>query len=339
MSPLEAFRLYIKNCTPVLKKEGSAFAPSNIALCKYWGKRQTTLNLPENSSLSISLGQLGSFTRIEPIKSDRDIIILNGSEILPETSFFKRTAQFCNLFRQLKEEQFLIETMNTIPTKAGLASSASGFAALTLALARLYSLPEDPSMLSRIARLGSGSACRSFYKGFCEWIRGEKDDGTDSFAVPLDCHWPNLRIGLLLIDKEKEMSSHDAMNHVRQTSPFYLKWIEETSTDFISIKQAVIDQQLTQFGEKTEHNALKMHATMISSWPPVLYWQEKTMTIIDKTWAARRDGIEVYFTIDAGPNVKLLFMQDTEQELKKIFPEIMTIDPFDGPHLLEENDR
>nr|WP_244668482.1 hypothetical protein [Candidatus Liberibacter africanus] len=137
---------YIGECNPIIQNTGSAFLPSNIALCKYWGKRDSKLNLPFNNSLSLSLGCLGTTTHITVIDSDADCIILNGQKISPQSSFFNRITQFCDLFRQFKESYFLIETSNNIPTKAGLASSASGFAALTLALFRIYSIPEKMNL-------------------------------------------------------------------------------------------------------------------------------------------------------------------------------------------------
>ncbi|MBY7649961.1 MAG: diphosphomevalonate decarboxylase [Candidatus Liberibacter europaeus] len=323
--------LYLGKNTPIMKKEGSAFVSSNIALCKYWGKRDNYLNLPINNSLSISLGHLGTYTHITAINSNEDHITLNGKVMSPDSIFFKRTIKFCNLFRQFEKVKFLIETSNNIPTKAGLASSASGFAALTLALFRLYSIPEKSEILSRVARLGSGSACRSFYQGFSEWIRGIEKNGIDSFAIQFNNDWHDLRIGLLKIIKtEKKVGSSEAMDLTRQNSPFFTEWTKQATKDLINIKQAIIDQDFVKFGEISENNALKMHATMIASNPTILYWQEKTITDMKRIWQAREESIPVYFTLDAGPNLKLLFTKNTEYLIKKKFPEIMIINPLDN---------
>ncbi|MBL0849019.1 MAG: diphosphomevalonate decarboxylase [Candidatus Liberibacter ctenarytainae] len=327
-------RLYLGDCSPQMNAHSSAFVPSNIALCKYWGKRDKQLNLPITNSLSLSLGLLGTFTQITAIDAQEDRVLLNGCSVPPQSPFFKKTIAFCDLFRQFGEVRFLIETVNNIPTKAGLASSASGFAALTLALFRFYSIPERPETLSRVARLGSGSACRSFYRGFSEWICGTDPNGMDSFAIPFKHDWINLRIGLLkLIQIEKKWGSREAMEITRHHSPFFKQWIQQNYGDLVNLKQAIINQDLVQLGEITEHNALTMHATMIASYPTILYWQEETITGIKRIWKAREESIPVYFTLDAGPNLKLLFTQESEKIIKQKFPEITVINPLDSPDL------
>ncbi|MEG8098831.1 diphosphomevalonate decarboxylase [Candidatus Liberibacter brunswickensis] len=327
-------RSYIGECNPIIKKTSIAFLPSNIALCKYWGKRDEKLNLPFNNSLSLSLGLFGTTTHIKVIDSDTDCIILNGQQISPNSSFFQRINHFCDLFRQFEKVHFLIETSNNIPTKAGLASSASGFAALTLALFRIYSIPEKNESLSRVARIGSGSACRSFYRGFSEWICGTDKNGMDSFAIPLKNQWPDLRIGLLkTINKEKKIGSREAMKITRNNCPFFTQWIKQNPIDLVNIKQAIIDKDFVKFGEFSEQNSLKMHATMIASSPSILYWQEETIQGMNRVWDARKQSIPMYFTIDAGPNLKLIFNHKTEKTIKKLFPEITVINPLDSPDL------
>ncbi|AHA28073.1 diphosphomevalonate decarboxylase [Candidatus Liberibacter americanus] len=323
-------KIYLGEFTPIVRQKSNSFVPSNIALCKYWGKRDAKLNLPINNSISISLGNLGTSTHITVINSNNDIITLNGHIISYDSDFFKRSIQFCDLFRQFGNVKFLIETYNNIPTKAGLASSASGFAALTLALFRLYSIPEKSEKLSRVARLGSGSACRSFYRGFSEWICGTDESGIDSFAVPLKHDWLDLRIGLLnIIEKEKKVGSSDAMNLTGQTSPFFSQWIKQSYKDLFNLKQSIINRDFIKFGEISENNALKMHATMLSSYPTLLYWEEQTITNMKRVWQAREEGVPVYFTLDAGPNLKLLFTNDTSECINKLFPEIKIINPYD----------
>ncbi|RPD37149.1 diphosphomevalonate decarboxylase [Candidatus Liberibacter solanacearum] len=332
-------RIYLGKYSPQINKKGSAFLPSNIALCKYWGKRDEKLNLPLNNSLSLSLGRLGTLTEITVINADEDCIILNGQKVSPQSDFFKKITQFCDLFRQFEKVYFLIETFNNIPTKAGLASSASGFAALTLALFRLYSLPEQIETLSRVARLGSGSACRSFYRGFCEWICGTDPNGIDSFAIPLKNQWPDLRIGLLnIIETEKKIGSREAMEITRHSSPFFTQWNQQIPVDLAHIKQAIVDQDFIKLGEVSENNALKMHATMLTASPSILYWQEETIKGMQRVWNARQKSIPIYFTLDAGPNLKLLFTHDKEEIIKENFPEIMVINPLDSPNLQSNKD-
>ncbi|MCC7300566.1 MAG: diphosphomevalonate decarboxylase, partial [Verrucomicrobia bacterium] len=176
---------------------GEAFAPANIALCKYWGKRDAELNLPVNSSLSISLGKLGTHTAVKFSKS-ADKVFLNGKPA--PADFAARISKFLNLFRA--EGQFFeVRTKNNIPTAAGLASSASGFAALVKALDQLFGWGFNPRELSMLARLGSGSASRSLYDGFAVWHAGVRADGMDSCSEPLSSDWKNLRIGILEVSK------------------------------------------------------------------------------------------------------------------------------------------
>ncbi|WP_244668483.1 hypothetical protein [Candidatus Liberibacter africanus] len=156
----------------------------------------------------------------------------------------------------------------------------------------------------------------------------------DSFAIPLENQWPDLRIGLLkIINKEKKIGSREAMEITRHSSPFFTQWIKQIPTDLAHIKQAIINQDFVKFGEFSEQNALKMHATMISASPPLLYWQEETIQGMQRVWNARKQSIPIYFTIDAGPNLKLLFTHKTEEIIKQFFPEITVINPLDSPDL------
>jgi diphosphomevalonate decarboxylase len=152
---------------------GYAFAPSNIALCKYWGKRDEELNLPVTASLSISLGRLGSTTKLS-LRPDSDVVRLDKKELAPDSPFARRIGAFLDLFRRDAGMYFEVEAVNTIPTAAGFASSASGFAALVTALDELFGWELDKRELSILARLGSGSACRSLHHGFVEWRAGTR---------------------------------------------------------------------------------------------------------------------------------------------------------------------
>ena len=204
--------IYNKNSTPI--KKGYGQASINIALSKYWGKRDTELNLPTNSSLSISLPNLGTKTSIEAISKPSDQIYLNGKLLANTEIFAKRLSKFLDYFRQTKNKQnyFKVDTTNTVPTAAGLASSASGYAALVLALNDYYQWQLNKKQLSILARLGSGSATRSIYNGFVIWHKGVQEDGLDSYAEELDISWQELRIGLIEIDvSEKKTSSSEGM--------------------------------------------------------------------------------------------------------------------------------
>ncbi len=307
-----------------------AYAPANIALCKYWGKRDNELNLPVTASLSISLGRLGTRTRLTPRSGADDRITLNGDPVPADSVFARRLRTFLDPFRAGEAKAFEIETENTIPTAAGLASSASGYAALVMALDRLFGFNWSPAQCSIAARLGSGSACRSIGHGFYRWNRGEREDGMDSFAVPVDTPWPELRIGLLHISSgEKNISSRDAMKRTVETSPLYREWPGKVERDLPRLAEALADRNLHIAGAVSENNALSMHATSLGAWPPVLFWLPETVEKLHAVWQARADGLSVYATMDAGPNIKLLYEASAEPAIRERFPTLEPVSPFE----------
>ena len=332
---------------------GKAFAPSNIALCKYWGKRDPALNLPLNSSLSISLGSLGTHTEIrlrdlrdeavastkisqgtsspvEATASSLDTIYLNGELQAETTLFAQRISAFLDLFRfRFGNAGFEVRTENNIPTAAGLASSASGFAALTLALNNLGGWELSSRQLSMLARLGSGSASRSLFQGFVQWHAGERADGTDSFAERLALEWPAFRIGILeLSSAVKPVGSRDGMNRTVKTSTLYKSWPSQAEKDLKTIRRAIEHHDFQTLGKTAEQNALSMHATMLSAWPPLMYLQPETVKQIHEVQRLRAEGLELYLTMDAGPNIKLLFLKQSEDKVVAAFPSVQIIKPF-----------
>ena len=308
-------------------ESGAAYAPANIALAKYWGKRDRALNLPVNGSLSISLGTLGTHTTIRAAADDR--ITLNGTDAAPDSPLHHRTFAFIELWRRGAPQPLHVETTNTIPTAAGLASSASGFAALTRALARYWQLDLADSELSAIARLGSGSAARSLWHGFVKWQRGTRDDGRDSIAAPITSDWQELRIALVEIDSgAKKTASGDGMNHTTATSPLYAAWPETAQADLAAIEAAIHACDFSTLGSVAEANALAMHATMLAARPALCYLQPQTLATLHRLWQARADGLEIYATIDAGPNVKILCRARDEAAVRAIFPQALWVNPF-----------
>ena len=313
---------------------GEAFAPANIALCKYWGKRNAELNLPVNSSLSISLGKLGTRTIIK-FSKNADRIFLNGKPA-PKV-FAARLSAYLDLFR--KEGQFFeVRTKNNIPTAAGLASSASGFAALVKALNELMGWNFNPRELSMLARVGSGSASRSLYDGFVVWHAGQRADGMDSYAEPLDvpalrslgeAGWKNLRIGILEVSKvRKKVGSTEGMNRTTETSELYRSWPAQAQCDYDELRTAIAAKDFPMLGKTAENNALSMHATMMAAWPPLCYWKPQSVSLMQKVWTAREGGLELYFTMDAGPNLKLLFLKENQAAVKALFPKVQVVNPF-----------
>lgn len=335
---------------------GQAFAPSNIALCKYWGKRDEILNLPLTNSLSISLGNYGALTKISEINQSQDSIWVNGQDwtnmnnqkTAQEKNFCLRLVAFLDLFRRTPNTHFRIETDLNIPIAAGLASSACGFAALVKALANLYHWNLETKYLSILARLGSGSACRSLWDGFVEWEKGERADGLDSHGVlcsesttekgrkqieecieEYEDKFLDFRIGLLIVNKtEKPISSRLAMQKTKETSPFFSEWPKKVQTDLIDLKTAIHTQDFSLLGHIAESNALGMHALMLTANPPILYSNPETIECMQAVWRARAEGLSVYFTQDAGPNLKLLFLEKEAEALRERFKGLSVINPF-----------
>lgn len=308
------------------REQAFTYAPANIALSKYWGKRDEALKLPLTGSLSVSLGALGTHMKIQAAEEDR--FTLYGKPQTPDSPAYKRLFAFLDLFRD-PATRLHIDSHNTIPMGAGLASSAGAFAAAVLALNDLYGWELELQQLSILARLGSGSACRSIDHGFMEWLPGEREDGLDSYAVPLALDWPEFRIGILtLSETEKTIGSGEGMSRTVRTSGLYPSWPDQAAKDLPRIREAVRNRDLVQLGEAAEQNALSMHATMISAWPPLLYWQPETVQVLHQVHSLRAEGLPVYATMDAGPNVKLLFSRNHQQDLAAHFPSLTVVDPF-----------
>ena len=311
--------------------KGLAYAPTNIALCKYWGKRDPELNLPMTSSFSVTLPDKGTLTTLTLRDEKNDSLIINGEEIAADSAFALRAQAFLDLFRPQKKWHLQIDIQVNIPIAAGLASSASGFASLILALNDLFNWQLEQKKLSILARLGSGSAARSLWNGFVEWHAGVQPDGMDCYAEPYKKEWPELRIGILALShQEKPISSREAMLRTVNSSLLYGLWPKKVQQDLTLMKQALHSKNFSLFGGSAESNALSMHATMLSSWPPICYFLPETIAAMQQIWALRQAGLAVFFTEDAGPNLKLLFLDSDEDQIKKHFPNLEVIKPFEA---------
>lgn len=326
MTPADYLAPYLP---PRLEPVGAAtaYAPANIALAKYWGKRDRVLNLPVNGSLSISLGSHGSRTTIRA--ADADSITLNGVLAGEDSPLHRRTFVFIEHIRRGAPQPLAITSENTIPTAAGLASSASGFAALTRALNAYWQLDLPDAVLSALARIGSGSAARSLWHGFVKWDKGEQMDGSDSIATPIVSDWQDLRIVLLPIDSgTKKTTSGDGMNHTTATSPLYAAWPATAARDLATIETAIHTHDFTTLGVTAEANALAMHATMLAARPALCYLHGASLDALHRLWQQRADGLEIYATIDAGPNIKILYQRRDEAAVRAAYPQAVFINPF-----------
>src|SRR5271170_5898325 len=270
----------------------STTAPVNIAVVKYWGKRDTVLNLPTNSSLSVTLsqGDLRAHTTAtcsESYSPEPDSLVLNGQPEDIQAS--KRTLACLFSLRSLRAKlesadsslpklssyPLRIASKNNFPTAAGLASSAGGFAALVRAIADLYELPHTPEQLSLIARQGSGSACRSLMGGYVAWRAGNKPDGSDSMAeeVAPASHWPEMRALILVVSAEKKgVASTAGMQTTVQTSTLFPTRASEVVPRRMQVMEAAIaSKDFESFARITMQDSNTFHAVCLDSWPPIHY--------------------------------------------------------------------
>lgn len=289
-------------------------AHSNIALIKYWGKKDEELFLPYNSSLSMTLDAFYTITNVEKIDSDKDIFYLDGK--LQNENETAKISKFVERFRKLSGKNFRVkvDSTNYFPTAAGLASSASGFAALAGALNEIYETSLDKKGLSIMARKGSGSATRSIFGGFVEWKKGHDDES--SYAEKFDDgSWDIGMIIVILNDKKKKVLSRAGMKRTVETCPFYPAWVEEAKSDLEDTKDAIKGQDLNRVGDIAEYSAMKMHATMMATRPSIIYMQPKTLEVIELVKSLREQGMSCYVTMDAGPNVKIVTSSKYKDEI------------------------
>ncbi len=282
--------------------QATATAHPNIALIKYWGKRDIPLNLPSTSSLSVTLDTFQTVTTVT-WGADADSLTVNGSRVADGAA--KRALDFLSLIDPSRPPCAVVSD-NNFPTAAGLASSASAFAALALAGTAAAGQTRSPLELSRLARRGSGSACRSLWGGWVLWDRGSRPDGLDSHGTPLAPrdHW-DLRVLVAMVSEGvKPIGSTAGMIKTQETSPLYPGWVSSAEADITQAREALLRRDLQALGEAMERSTLKMHATMISA--GIRYWKPTTVAVLEAVEGLRRDGVGAWYTMDAGPNVKVI---------------------------------
>ena len=284
-----------------------ARANTNIALVKYWGKRDAALNLPAVGSLSLTLEGLSTRTTVVfDGKRETDALVLNGADA--DARATARVSKFLDLVRARAgiRERALVESSNDFPTAAGLASSASAFAALAVAATRAAGLQLDDRELSILARRGSGSAARSIFGGFVEMHRGERADGEDAFAEPIVTDWDVRLVIAATTQGPKSTLSTDGMRHTAETSPYYDPWVKMSDRDLATAREAIARRDLEALGEVTEASCLSMHASAMAARPAVVYFHGATIEGYRIIQELRSAGVPAWFTCDAGPHVKAL---------------------------------
>ncbi|MBI3560083.1 diphosphomevalonate decarboxylase, partial [Candidatus Gottesmanbacteria bacterium] len=349
-------------------------APANIAFIKYWGKADPparldsakrageagdALRLPLNSSISMNLSGCTTTTTIEFSKDldCDDVTFLDALTTITRPRYCcqssgrrhsdsqeERIAHHLDRLRQRAGIKLYakVVTKNSFPKGAGVASSASGFAALTVAAASALGLLLSEKELSIFSRLGSGSACRSIPDGFVEWRKG--NNSLTSYArslYPAD-YW-DLRDILLIVEaSQKKTGSTEGMNKAR-TSPFFARRLRDIPDRIKDVKRAIADKDLKRLGAAMEEDCIIIHAVAMTQKPPIFYWDGKTLDIIRSVYEWRSQGLPVYFTIDAGPNVHLICEAKDEKmvvEKAEEFAEVERIiinKPAQGARLTDEH--
>jgi diphosphomevalonate decarboxylase len=310
-------------------KSATALACANIALIKYWGKRDPILNLPAVGSISLTLDALQTKTSViyNP-ELDQDQLIINNKEAAEAQT--KRVQKFLDIIRVKYgfHEYAYVSSENNFPTGAGLASSASAFAALSMAATYASGQNLIEKDLSLLSRRGSGSAARSIYGGIVEMQTGEDPTGEKDFAFQLapQDYW-DLRVLILITSaEEKKIGSTEAMNLSADTSPYYREWVNSSQSDLNAMRAAVKNKDFEKLGELTEYSALKMHALPLTSRPAVLYWNRTTLDLIEEVRLLRKQGTPAYFTMDAGPQVKVITLSEYAGSLTEHFAHMQGIE-------------
>jgi diphosphomevalonate decarboxylase len=287
-----------------MSNKATAIAHPNIALVKYWGKRDRALNLPATSSLSVTLDRFETRTTVT-WGVRRDEIVLDGQAV--EGRPARRVLDFLDLLDPQRPPCRVVSGSN-FPVAAGLASSSSAFSALALSASTASGRSLDPSALSVLARRGSGSACRSLWGGFVHWDRGERDDGLDSHGHPIDLSQPwQLRVVVAVVHAgPKAVGSTEGMVRTRATSPVFPVFVAQNEGLVAQAKRAVLGRDLQTLISCMERSTTLMHASMLTAVPSVRYLKPGSLAVLDAVDALRAEGVPCGWTMDAGPNVKVL---------------------------------
>ena len=325
------------------KLHARAKANANIALSKYWGKADDALNLPAVPSISLTLSPLETVTEVTFDEALQDDLLILDDHVADEPAR-TRVSRLLDLVRAKSGVALRarVQSRNHFPTAAGLASSASGFAALSVAATAAAGLQMSAHELSALARRGSASAARSLFGGWVELPRGAAGNDTLSAQplAPAD-HWPMRVIVVQTTDGPKALSSRRAMKLVRETSPYYDAWLHAAPRLSETIREAILTRDLQILGPAMEQSFGAMHACGLAANPRVLYWTPDTVRVLGAVSELRdKDGLQVYATMDAGPHVKAFCMEAdarmVAESLKKVagVRKVLEASPGRGAHLV-----
>ena len=304
----------------------TAKANINIALCKYWGKSDVDKVYPTTTSISFTLDTFYTITTITSQSHQKaNTIIINdhfasNEDVVKVNKFLDR---FSN------GEKVMISSKNYVPTKAGLASSASAYASIAMAAKEFFNLDYSLNQLAQITRFGSGSASRSIFDGFVKWEANS--DIIEKINAPM------MDVGMFVImidDSQKKVSSTKAMELSKNTSWMYDAWVNRANIQAKDMEDAIINQDFHRIGALAQDNAMSMHMTMLTTNPSIVYFQPKTIEIMHHLLDLQAKKVPLYFTMDAGPNIKVFILnedkKDIERELLKIVPKTQLIYSLPG---------
>jgi diphosphomevalonate decarboxylase len=301
--------------------EAQALARANIALAKYWGKADEKLNLPAVPSVSITLEPLTTRTRVRFVAG----LAEDRFELDRKPADPKETARVARLLDSVRKEAELayfaeVQSSNDFPTASGLASSASGFAALAAAARAAAGLPFDRAAISALARAASVSAARSAFGGYVELPLAERGNATHAAVeIAPPEHWPLRVVVAVTSEGRKSVGSTSGMLHTARTSPYYASWVDASPRLAAQVREGILARDLPRVGAAMEQSTLAMHACGLAAAPGLVYWHPATLAAFNKVRELRESGVQVYATMDAGPHVKALcFARDASEVSREL---------------------
>ena len=297
------------------RKPVSVKSYANIAIIKYWGKENAKEMIPSTSSISLTLENMYTETRLSPLPAGatRDEFYIN--EQLQNEAEHEKMSRIIDRFRQDSADFVRIDTRNNMPTAAGLSSSSSGLSALVKACNAYFETGYETEELAQLAKFASGSSARSFFGPLSAW---DKDSGA---IYPVQTDLKLAMIMLVLYDERKPISSREGMRICQATSSNFKEWVEQSAQDYRNMLIYLKDNDFDRVGQLAESNALLMHSTTQTAQPPFSYLTDQSYAAMDFIKELRQNGEHCYFTMDAGPNVKVLCLEEDLDHLVPIFEE------------------
>ena len=300
----------------------TAIAHPNIAFIKYWGNKDHTLRIPTNNSISMNLDGLETRTIVTfDEKLSADTLQLNGEQLSGPA--LKRVNAFLEHVRELASNIGYAQVIseNNFPTGAGIASSASAFAALALAASDAAGLNLKESQLSALARQGSGSASRSIPAGYVEWEAGDMHENSVAHSIAAPDHWA-LSDCIAVVSQSHKHTGSTQGHEIADTSPLQSARIADAPRRLDICRTALLERDFSTFSEIVELDNNLMHAVMMTSTPQLMYWQPATLAVIHAVKSWRAEGLEVCYTIDAGPNVHVICPSEIQPQVEEQLVEL-----------------